>query len=374
MGDESRAGPSHDVEAMHGILILIKGLGRGGAEQLLASAVPHFDRSRFDYTVAYLLPHKDAFVPEIEAAGVEVVCLGSSGPWPVRLRRLVCERGIGLVHVHSPVAASAARVALVGTGARIVYTEHNVWGRYRIATRVANAVTYRRNDHVFAVSDHVLRSIRVPREVPTETLYHGPDHVRLGAGSAADGVRAEFGVPEGAPLIGNIANFKDHKGHGYLLEATARVVARFPRTRLLLVGVGPLEPEVRRRARELGIADNVVFAGFRTDVPRLLRSLDAFVLASTYEGLSIALLEAMSLGTCCVVTAVGGLPEAVEHRRSGVLVPPRDPDALAAALLEVISDPALRDALGREGSRAARRFDIRGAVARMEQVYTELLA
>jgi glycosyltransferase involved in cell wall biosynthesis len=362
-----------------GVLILIKGLGRGGAEQLLASGIPYLDRERYRYRFAYLLPWKDSLVAEVRAAGLPVDCLdGAKGAgWVARLRSLLRREDIRLVHAHSPVAAAAARL-VAGRRVRVVYTEHNVWSRYHRATRAANLLTFPRNDHVFAVSDMVRASVRYPGPLralpmpPVETLHHGLDPAAAG-GFEADGVRAELGIPNDAPLIGSIANFKAAKDHATLLRAAARVREAVPEVRLLLVGQGPLEAETRRLAGELGLADAVVFAGFRTDARRLAAAFDVFTLSSTYEGLPIALIEAMALGRPAVVTRVGGTPEVVTDGADGLLVPPRDPAALASALLRVLADPGLRAAMGAAARTRAMEFDIRKAVRRMEQVYAELL-
>jgi Glycosyltransferase Family 4 len=173
-----------------GVLILIKGLGRGGAEQLLLSGVPYLDTATYRYQFAYLLPWKDSLVPELTAAGFGVHCLdGARGPgWTGRLRRLVRAEGIRLVHVHSPVAAAGAR-AVAGRRTRVVYTEHNLWDRYHPATWAANLATFPRNDHVFAVSETVRASIRYPGPLrrllpmpPVETLHHGLDPAALPPG------------------------------------------------------------------------------------------------------------------------------------------------------------------------------------------------
>jgi glycosyltransferase involved in cell wall biosynthesis len=366
---------------MGGVLILIKGLGRGGAEQLLASSAPYLDRARFRYRFAYLLPWKDSLVAELEAGGLPVDCLdGARGlGWVGRLRALVGREGIDLVHVHSPVAAAAARTAL-GRRPRIVYTEHNVWSRYHPATYAANLATFPRNDHVFAVSEEVRASVRYPGPLgrlpmpPLETLHHGLDQAAVAGWGGGDGVRAELGIPEHAPVVGNLANFKAAKDHPTLLRAAARVRERLPEVRFLLIGQGPLEPEARRLAAELGLDATVVFTGFRTDAHRLLAALDVFTLSSTYEGLPIALIEAMALGRPAVVTRVGGVPEVLADGDQGLLVPPRDPAALADGLLRLLGDPGLRDRMGAAGRARAADFDIRKAVRRMEQVYADLLA
>ncbi|MGH2636009.1 MAG: glycosyltransferase [Actinomycetota bacterium] len=362
------------------VLLLVKGLGRGGAEQLLVSAARHLDRTRFDYEAAYLLPYKDALVDDLRAAGLPVACLsGARGiGWLGRLRSLVRRRRIDLVHVHSPYAAIGARLALP-RGPKLVYTEHNVWARYHPATRWANLATFPRNDHVFAVADDVRASIVYPRGIsflqmpPTETLHHGIDLDRFPAPGSSNGVRAELGIADGAPLVGTVANFKAHKAHDVLLRAAVRVRRDVPDVRFVLVGTGPLEDEVRREAHAIGVGDQVVFAGFREDVPRVAAAFDVFALPSTYEGLSIALLEAMALGKPPVVTRVGGLPEVVDDGVSGLLVPSGDPEALATQIVRLLRDPKMRADMGEAARRRAGAFDIRRAVRRTEEVYGELL-
>jgi glycosyltransferase involved in cell wall biosynthesis len=365
---------------MPGVLIVIKGLGRGGAEQLLLSGVPYLDTASYRYQFAYLLPWKDSLVPELTGAGFAVHCLeGARGPgWAGRLRALVRREGIGLVHVHSPVAAAGVR-AVAGRRTRVVYTEHNLWDRYHPATWAANLATFPRNDHVFAVSETVRQSIRYPGPLrllpmpPLETLHHGLDPAALPV-PGRDGVRAELGIAEDAPVVGSVANFKAAKDHATLLRAAAQVRQAIPSVRFVLVGQGPLEAETRRLAGQLGLDQTVVFAGFRTDATRLMAGFDAFALSSTYEGLPIALIEAMAVGCPAVVTAVGGTPEVVADGVHGFLVPPRDPAALAAGLTRLLGDRALRDGLGEAAAARAQDFDIRTAVRRMEQVYARLLA
>jgi glycosyltransferase involved in cell wall biosynthesis len=364
------------------ILLLIKGLGRGGAEQLLASSAPYFDREHFQYEIAYLLPCKDALVGELAEAGLPAHCLRGdrSARWTARLISLVRDRRFDLLHAHSPVPAIAARLGFPRrTIPPIVYTEHNVWERYHRATFWANALTFWRNDHVITVSERVRTSIRYPAPLqrlpmpPIETCYQGIDLSAERAAGDVDGVRAEFGIPAGAPVVGTVANFKPGKGHMYLIDAAIQVRDALPDVRFLLVGQGPLETDVRRRATELDIESSFVFAGFRDDAQRIMRAFDVVAVPALHDGLSIALLEAMSLGKPAVLTRSGGNPEVVQDGKQGFVVPPADPKALAEGILALLRDEDVRARLGREASRRARDFDIRSAVRRNEHIYRELL-
>lgn len=362
------------------VLHVIKGLGRGGAEQLLVSAAPYGDASRFEYEVAYVLPHKDALVSALRDAGITVHCLGEGGgkTWPLRLRRLVKERGIDIVHTHSPQTAALARLAL-GRRSRFIHTEHNVWECYRPTTYWANMLTLARNQMVFAVSDDVGRSIRYPawlRWLPmpqVRTLYHGLDPKQTAAWKGFEGVREEFGIAPDAPLIGTVGNFRPEKGQKYLIEAMSEVAARVPGVRLMMVGIGGLEQQMRAQVRQAGLDDVVVFAGFREDAVRLMSAFDVFALSSLQEGLPIAFLEAMTLGRPVVVTDAGGMPEVVRDGVEGLVVPKGDGAALAAGLVRMLGDADARRRMGEASRERAAEFDIRETVKRMEAVYADLM-
>jgi glycosyltransferase involved in cell wall biosynthesis len=140
------------------------------------------------------------------------------------------------------------------------------------------------------------------------------------------------------------------------------------------VGRGPSEPAVRRMARDLGLEESFVFAGFREDAPRVMGAFDVLAVPSVYDGLSVALLEAMSLGKPVVLTRVGGNTEAIRDGEHGLVVPRADPVALADGIVTLLREPSLRVWLGDAARRRAQDFDIRGAVHRTEEIYEELLA
>ena len=355
-----------------GVLMLTKGLGRGGTERLLVGAARHLDRARFRLEVAYLLPWKDAFVDEIAATGTPVHCLDAPRPtdlaWLRTLRRVVRDQDIDIVHTHMPLPAAYARLALPGRRPAFVHTEHNMWDRYRRPTRLANRATYRRNARAIAVSDQVAATIR--SSVPVEVVVHGTDPSLVVTGPAArDAARAALGLPAGARVVGTVGNFTAKKDQATLLRAFAALADAPAETRLVLVGLGPLEDPLRALAADLGIAGRVVWPGSRDDVFALLPAFDVFVLSSQFEGLPIALLEAMATGVAPVATRVGGIPEVITDGRDGLLVPAGDPDALAAALAKALDDDDLRADLGQRAAARAREFDLVHAIRRTEAIY-----
>lgn len=366
------------------VLHLIKGLGVGGAERLLEWAIPYLDHRRFEYHVGYLLPWKTALVASFQAAGVPVDCLDLKRITDVgvlgRLVTLLRRERIDLVHAHLPIPALLARLVKHRTGVRwIVYTEHNIPSRYRLVTRLLNAVTYRMNDAVIAVSREVAARVQPyirdgrPRLV---TIPNAIDVERVeGTAATRDEVCREFGFPADAQIVVNVANLVPKKGHRYLLAAARRVVVDEPRARFLLVGSGPLAATLAEEAKRIGLNGHVVFTGSRTDATALVGASDLFVLPSVYEGLPVSLLEAMALGRPAVATRVGGVPEVVVPGETGVLIDPADADSLADEILRLLRDPARRQRMGQAARwHVRRRFGMAQMVAAVEGVYSQLAA
>lgn len=365
------------------VLWLAKGLGRGGAEKLLVTGAAHLDSDRFSVEVAYLLPWKDALVADLEGYGVKAHCLDQRSNrdlrWVPRLRRLVREGGFELVHTHMPVPAVAARLALGRPQPAIVHTEHNVWHRYRKPTYWANALTYRRNDAVIAVSHAVAGSIpdryRPTGPATTEVLLHGIEMSSVRSGEIARArARELLGLPSDAFVVGTVGNFTPKKDQRSLIEALVRLRRSEPDARAVLIGTGPVEDDLRDLVRRRGLTGAVVFAGSRDDVPDLLPAFDVFCLSSLHEGLSIALVEALAAGVPAVCTRVGGVPEVLRHDVEGLLVQPADPTALAAALASLAADPDRRARYAAAAVERSKAFDIGRAMTRVEEVYDEVLA
>ncbi len=263
-------------------------------------------------------------------------------------------------------------------GVPVVYTEHNVQERYHPLTRQANRLTYGWNDVVLAVSDEVAASIRrngMDRRTRVRTLLNGvPVEAVRAEASGLDDLRRELDLPAGRPVVGTVAVFRRQKR---LLDwlATAQIVAAArPDALFLLAGDGPEMPAVQAKLAQLGLQERVRLAGFRQDGRRLMALMDVYLMTSEYEGLPLAMLEAMALGKPIVATAVGGIPEVIEPGEEGLLAPLGHVEQLAAHVLALLANPTEVQAMGARGAaKVAAHYHTRQRVAAIEEIYAELL-
>jgi len=357
------------------VLWVVKGLGPGGAERLLTNLARRHDSREFQIECAYVLPWKDHLAGELEDAGVVTHCVSrtrSDPRWPLALTRLIRSGDFDVVHVHSPLPGSVARVAALSASPRpmLMATEHNRWSTHRWPTRLVNSLTSRLDTVDLAVTDEVRSSMTGPARRRARVVRHGVD-VEAVASSVVNraAVRAELGLGADEFVAGTAANFRPQKDYPTLLAAARRLVDDGVPVRIVAVGQGPQENEIRALRDDLGLQDDVLLTGFRRDAVDVLAACDAFVLASAWEGLPVAVMEATAIGLPVVCTAVGGMAEQFTDGVDALLVPPGDPDALARALERVQGDEELRTRLGGAARLRAADFDVGAAAAELEDVY-----
>ncbi len=314
----------------------------GGAETLIADAASVWDRARFDYRVAFLLPWKDLLVGSLTEKGVPVTNLRWKGPRSLgainRLRDLCADFRPNIVHSHLPAAGVIARLGIPKT--RHVYTEHNIVGFYREPTRTLNRLTYSRNDAVIAVSGAVAESISTyPGPRPTVV----PNGISVAVSERErNTVRSELGIGQGDRLVVHVGNIRPHKGHENLIAATAKLRDLNPAAVVISIGGEKYEGDVARlrlEADRRGLAGRIRFMGRREDARAFLSAADVVVNPSDVEGLPLVLLEAMALGRPVVATDVGGVGSIVKNGVTGLLVPPGEPDQLAKAIQQALTSP-----------------------------------
>jgi L-malate glycosyltransferase len=361
---------------------LIKSLNRGGAETLLAEGLRFADAERFELSYGYFHPELDGLVPTLRAAGASVTCFGATNRGSMllsahRVARHLREHGIDLMHCHMPLSGAIGRVGGRLAGVPVVYTEHNKVEWYRRASFWLNAWTYGWQEHVIAVSDSVRDSIEAyirPR-VPVTVIRNGIDAAHFTRDPDGDHtVRHRFGIPADAPVVGNVAAFIPQKRVHDWIAAARLVHERHPETRFLWVGEGPQRQELLDAAAGAGLQDVVHLSGVQADVRPFLAVMDVYMMSSAFEGLPVALLEAMAMGCAPVCTAVGGIPEVIRPGNNGIITDPGAPDQLARGVGELLDDAERRMAV----SAAARRtveceFSVERMTHEVEDIYLRTL-
>jgi glycosyltransferase involved in cell wall biosynthesis len=291
----------------------------------------------------------------------------------LRLMRIIRQERPDLVHLHSRrgadllggLAARLARVPVV-LSRRVDNPEASFWvgWKYRL---------YRR---VITISEGIYR-VLLKEGVPPDKLVCVHSAVGPEAfDQVCDRPRFlhHFDLPDDAVTLAVIAQLIPRKGHSYLLQAMPKLLANFPSLRLLLFGQGPSEAELRRLVKELDCEDQIIFAGFRKDLPNLLPCLDLVAHPALMEGLGISLLQTAAAGVPIVAVNAGGMPEVVKDGRNGLLVPPADSQALFEAVERLLSDRDLRRRMGRAGkARVESRFSVDRMVEGNLRVYRQIL-
>jgi glycosyltransferase involved in cell wall biosynthesis len=323
--------------------------------------------------------------PRYRAEGIECVPLGKREGFDpaavVRLARLIRSKSARIVHTHGRGAVLyAAGAQCVAGRRRWIHTVHRSDGDAVSGNAWARKLMLRRLDLAVGVSDAAREAFARTNRFPASkirTIYNGIDVGRFqvsgfGFQEAAGPRRAAD--PE-APVIGTVANLSRDKDAGTLLKGFAGLLAVKPAARLVMVGGGPEEPDIKRLVSHLGLDGRVELPGYCHDVPRLLRGFDVFVLASRTEGFGLAILEAMAAGVPVVASAVGGIPEIVEDGVTGRLFAAGDAAALSEALLALLADERVRRGLAARANALVReKFSVERMCEQYRRLYADLTA
>ena len=374
------------MNAREPLFQVITSLVPAGAERLVAHLLEYIDRERFAPVCICLgNPVGSHLEARVQQLGVPLYFLGKGDTMSLavlrKLNALFRQYRPAVVHTHLGALNYAYPLMIRYRTPARVYTVHNLAekdiGRRTGPIVRALAFRYRIGGVVpVAIAEEVRVSIQkvygytnpplIPNGIPTDEYAPNPD------------TRAQWrqahGIEPHATVVTHIGRFAVQKNHALLVEAFAQVHSDAP-LYLLLVGAGELEDAVREQVAGLGLESRVRFLGIRADVADILRASDVFVLSSRWEGNPMSVMEAMAAGLPVVSTAVGGVPELVRDRETGLLVPSEDAGALAQALQALVDDPAQRQAMGAAARRhAVAHFDIRHTVRGYEQLYERLLS
>ena len=346
------------------------------------------------YDVELVCGPGEGLVTAARRAGVPVTVFPSMNRRLSPLRDLRCvhehltffrRRRFDIVHTHSSKAGIVARFAAHRAGTPIiVHTIHGTPFRWELGAFVSRAAILleraaaARTDRLVAVAELVKQEFvdaGICAADKIETIYSGIDFTEFDRPVDVAATKRALGIPAGDHVVGAVGHLFERKGHRDLVEAARAVVAAIPNVTFIVAGEGPERLALDAHIVEAGLRGRVRLLGDRPDVPALLAVMDVYVQPSLAEGLGRSLTEALYARRAVVATAINAVPEIVEHERTGVLVPPRSPHALAAAVIGLLVDAAKRRQLGERGHRrVASVFTADVMIERIDDLYRRLLA
>lgn len=363
------------------VLHVIKSLGRGGAEMLLPETLKLHHQDKFEFYYIYFLPWKDQMVPAIEQGGGKVFCFPSNNNIALlakarALAKFIRDHRIQLIHAHLPWAGVVARIAGKMTGVPVIYTEHNKQERYHFLTRFLNLSTMNWCKEVIAVSADVEQSVKKHKRnltVQLRTILNGVNTKDFTPGIVSD-VRETLGIPAGVPVIGTIAVFRFQKRLDVWMEVAKRILQKHPDVHFIMVGDGPLKNELLQKRKELSMDERIHMPGLKTDVKPFLAAMDIYMMSSIFEGLPIALLEAMAMECAVASTEAGGIKEVIRDHVDGLLCAVDDPLKLVDIVSNLLVD---KDLVARfrvaARKRAIEAFSLDKMVSALETEYLSAL-
>jgi glycosyltransferase involved in cell wall biosynthesis len=373
------------------VLTAITRLELGGAQRVVLHTVATIDRSMFEPALAWgpgdILDDEARAIAALDRYPVSDLVRPVA---PMRdlaavneLRRVIEDFQPHVVHTHSSKAGILGRLAArLERVPVVVHTVHG-FGFTPLQGPIVRSAFFRAEKLAARWTDHfvVVSQANLDRGVDLGLWSRDRATVIRAAiemgrfRSDIDGaiVRRRLGIPDGAPVVTQIGNFKPQKAPLDFVRAAASILERVPRTRFVMVGDGPLRGDAETLAGELGLTGRMVFCGWWDDVPGLLAATSVSVLSSRHEGLPCSVVESLAAGVPVVATAVDGTPEVISPGVNGELVPPGDPAALAKAVAEILDHDERRAAMAAAAPTGLDDFDIPHMVARLEELYRWLV-
>lgn len=381
-----RVNDSARLRGRRRVLHLLAGRVFGGAEEHALSILSSIRAYGFDPFLAAPNELIAAMEPRLSEAGVQSIGLEFSSRLDVlsgaRLLRFIRRENIALLHCHlfnaSLVGAGIARMAGVDG---VIETCHGpeVWrmgkglrGSFWVDRQIGRMIdVYIAVSH--AAARHLIENKRVPKS-KIRVIHNGRELSRFNSADVVRrrAIRDSLGLGD-EPTVLTVARLDEQKGHRHLIDALAKVASRRPSVVALLAGEGPLEASLRGQCEALGVTERVKFLGYRGDVPELFAAADVVVLPSLYEGLPLVAIEALAAARPLVATEVDGTPEVVTNEKTGLLVAPANPVALAAAIERVFDNPELASRLASSGRDFVHEnFAVQRQIEQTAALYSEL--
>jgi glycosyltransferase involved in cell wall biosynthesis len=332
------------------------GMGVGGMERVIMDLCRYVDPERFRFSIC-CISVRGPLADQMEEEGIPVIFCEKQSRLNkyfrgLELGRIFRQADVQVLHTHHTPAFIDSVVGARLAGVPIlINTDHckdyPIQRHWMLLEKAASFWA----DEIVAVSRHTREELIRYEGIAGDkvsVIYNGIN-VRMTRKAAIHELRGELGLAPGEKVVGTVARLEDQKDLDLLLASIPYVVTKFPNTRIVIVGGGSKEADLKQQAARLGVSDRVVFTGWRPDAIDLMQLFDCFVLSSRFEGMPMVLLEAMALSKPIVATAVGGVPEVVQEGYNGFLVRDRDAECLGSAISHVLADGTLSTAMGKNG-------------------------
>ena len=360
---------SIDGESIHGIA------------RLMSWWTNAIDRDHFDMNILGLkAPSNAGRYIERQGGRVFYSDYGRLNPASLLdIARVARQTQTDLLHLHGYKACTLGRVVGALLGMPVVLHEHAVFPTMPPYQKLADWLLAPLNDRVVVNCEAVAEFCVERRSMDPENIeiiFNGVplNEFREVSDSAAAEAAEELGIGADTPVVGTVARLEEQKGITHFLNAVPAVKEECPDVKVLIVGDGTLRGALEEEARQLGIADNVIFTGERRDVPRLYKLMDVKVISSIYEGTTLTVFEAMATGTPVVATTVDGVEEVIEDGATGMLVPPKDAASIAEVVTDLLTNPDRARLLSERAEQAVKQYDVRTSMRRIENLYETVLS
>lgn len=364
------------------VLHVIKSLGRGGAEVLLVETLKSHDLDRFEFHYIYFLPWKDQMVKAIEAGGGKVICMKSRNNLSIllkwrRVAAYIQTYQIDIVHSHLPWAGFVSRLVFLSGNSPLIYTEHNKQERYHRATKWLNRLSFGWQSLVVAVSQEVRDSIvaNIKSNVPVKVVSNGLDiHSFVRDHQVGSSMRQQYQIPDDSIVVGIVSVFRTQKRLKEWVDVFCESLKKYPNLFGVMVGDGPLKDEVVAYVLSQGLAKKILFPGLQIDIKPWYSMIDIFLMTSKFEGLPIALLEAMSMECAVVSTRAGGIAEVIRDGVDGFVEAVDNWNKLPQHVVTLALNEEKRSLMARNARmRVVESFDMKSMVKSLEAEYVAAL-
>lgn len=372
------------------ILFVIDGLEFGGGERTFLQLINGLPQNQYRIHVA--TSPGEIFFELLAKKDIKLIPLNlerRANPKTLfRLVKIIRENRIDIIHSQGARTDFYTRIAarILKPKVRAVNTiampveGYDVHPLKKIIYTVFDRSSERYVDCFISISDSVKDALINKHKIPKHKIARVYNGIELNEYNSSDfektsmNIRKEYNLDKGEFLIGAIGRLVWQKGFEYLIEAAPRILKQMPQARFLIVGDGPLKKSLTEKSRELGAGDQVVFSGFRSDIKEILASVDILVMPSLLEGFPMVTLEGMAMAKPIIASDIDGIREQIDHNENGILVPPKEPDALAKAIIFLLKDRERARELGLSAQKKAEeKFSVEKMISETERVYKEIL-